>query len=154
MCGVGEAGDGLVFGEGVEDELLVAGVVGDEGDGIRLRGHGFVEDGAAHVMLCGGGLAHEVRRLGLFYFGVKVVLGKDGSDHVQGPVLWNGFLDVRGRLFHRRMDGGFLLHWGGVGSNEADRWSHSARGHSWATLGRVVHDGGTESHWQDHRGEK
>jgi hypothetical protein len=89
--------DGLVFGEGVKDGLLVAGVVGD---GIRLPGRGFFEDGAVHVMFGGGGLAYEVGRLGLSYFGIKVVLGKDGSDHVQSPVLRSRFLGVRGRLFH------------------------------------------------------
>jgi hypothetical protein len=52
LCGAGRAGDGLVLDEGVEDGLLVVGVVGNEANGIRLRGHGFFED--AHVMVYGG----------------------------------------------------------------------------------------------------
>jgi hypothetical protein len=68
LCKPSGVDDGLVFGEGVEDGLLVYWVVGDERDGIRLRGHEFFEDGAARVMLYDGSLTHEVGRLDLFDF--------------------------------------------------------------------------------------
>jgi hypothetical protein len=90
LCGAGRAGDGLVFDEGVEDGLLVAGIVGNEANRTRLRVHGFFGDSAAYVMVYGGAPAHGVGML-LFCLGVEVVLGEDSSDHVQGHVLRDGF---------------------------------------------------------------